>query len=111
MKRTLLCTVILLFGLLIINAQEIKYGVKSGLDFSSLKVKNQTYIVLQIPETGFYVGGFAENGAFLMLLLFRPELLYVAVDGLNQISIPLMAKYEVSEDFNVLAGPSLGLFT
>ncbi|MDO5981334.1 porin family protein [Flavivirga spongiicola] len=106
MKRTLLCTVIVLFGLLNINAQEIQFGGKAGVSFASLKVKNQTFSITN-SETGFYVGGFAEIGVFDGLT-FRPELLYIAVEDLNQISIPLMVKYEVSDVFNILAGPSFG---
>ncbi|TGV03316.1 porin family protein [Flavivirga rizhaonensis] len=106
MKKILLCTVIVLFTWLNTNAQEIKYGAKAGVDFSSLKVKNSVFSITN-NETGFYVGGFAEIRVF-EAVTFRPELLYIAVKDLNQISVPLMAKYEVSEDFNVLAGPSFG---
>ncbi|GAA3652018.1 porin family protein [Flavivirga jejuensis] len=106
MKKILLCTVITVLGLLNLNAQEIKYGAKAGVDFSSLKVKNGVFSITN-NDTGFYLGGFAEISVF-DAFTFRPELLYVAVEDLNQISIPLMVKYEVFESFNVLAGPSFG---
>ena len=106
MKKIFLCAVITVFGLLNTNAQEIQFGAKAGVGFTSLKVKSQSFSVTN-SETGFYLGGFAEIGVF-DVLTFRPELLYVAIEDLNQITIPLMVKYEVSEEFNVLAGPSLG---
>ncbi|GAA3590410.1 porin family protein [Flavivirga amylovorans] len=107
MKKRLLCIVISVFGLLNTNAQEIKYGAKAGVGFSSVKVKNQVFNITN-NDTGFYVGGFAEIRVF-DAFTFKPELLYIAVEDLNQISLPLMVKYEVSEEFDVLAGPSFGL--
>lgn len=106
MKKILLYTAIAVFGLLNINAQEIQFGAKAGVGFTSLKIKNQSFSITN-SETGFYVGGFAEIGVSDDFS-FRPELLYVSVKGLNQISIPVMAIYAVSEEFNILAGPNVG---
>ncbi|MDD7886990.1 porin family protein [Flavivirga sp. 57AJ16] len=106
MKKIVLCTVISIFTFLKTNAQEIQFGAKTGVSFASLKVKNQTFSITN-SETGFYIGGFAGIRVF-EAFTFQPELIYVAVEGLNQINMPLMVNYEVSEDFKVLAGPSLG---
>lgn len=106
MKKLLLCAIILVFSFLSMNAQGIQYGAKAGVGFTSLKVKNQSFSITN-TETGFYLGGFAVFG-ISDDFSFRPELLYISVKDLNQISIPLMAKYGVSEEFSVLAGPSVG---
>lgn len=60
--------------------------------------------------TGFFVGGFVEFGIADKFTL-QPGLNYHAAskDGykLNFLSIPVLAKYEIAEKFNVMAGPSL----
>jgi len=61
-----------------------------------------------VSETGFYIGAFAEIGVSESFI-FQPEVLYVSIKDLDQIAIPLLAKFPVSEEFNVLVGPSLGI--
>ncbi len=109
MKKLLLCAAIAVFGLSSMNAQDIKFGAKAGVDFSSAKTKVSGFSITN-SETGFYVGGFAEIGVS-DALTFQPELLYISIDGDGLINVPLMAKFGVSEKFNVLAGPTLGVFT
>ncbi|AUP81152.1 porin family protein [Flavivirga eckloniae] len=106
MKRILLYTAIAVFGLSTMNAQELGYGGKAGAAFATLKIKNQSYSITN-SETGFYIGGFADIG-ISDDFGFQPEVLYIAVEGLNQVSIPIMAKYKPSEELSILAGPSVG---
>ncbi len=110
MKKLLLLAAVAVFGLSNVNAQETKFGAKAGVDFASMKFKVSGLSVTN-SETGFYVGGFAEievSDAFT----FQPELLYVSISSndvsFDQINIPLLAKFGVSEKLNVLAGPALG---
>ncbi len=113
MKKLLLCAAIAVFGLSSMNAQDIKFGAKAGVDVASLKAKVSGFS-LTASETGFYVGGFAEIEVS-DAITFQPELLYVSIStesddsSLSHISIPLMAKFGLSEKFNVLAGPALGI--
>jgi opacity protein-like surface antigen len=107
MKKLLLCAAIAIFAMSNVNAQEVKFGLKAGADFASVKFKVESENV-STSETGFYVGAFAEIG-ISESFIFQPELLYVSVEELDQIAIPLMAKFPVSEEFNVLAGPALGI--
>lgn len=107
MKKLLLSAAIAVLGLTSVNAQDAKFGVKAGADFASIKAKANG-ISVSVSETGFYVGGFAEiniSDAFT----FQPEALYVSIKDLDQINIPLMAKFGVSEKLDVLAGPALGI--
>jgi len=105
MKKLLLCAAIAVFGMSNVNAQN--FGLKAGADFASVKLKFDGDNI-STSETGFYIGAFADievSDSFT----FQPSVMYVSVDELDQIAIPLMAKIPVSEDFSVLAGPSLGI--
>lgn len=107
MKKLLLCAAMAVFGLSSMNAQEIQFGAKAGADFESEKTKGGAFSITA-SETGFYVGAFAEIGVS-DALTFQPEVLFVSIDNYSHISVPLMAKYRVSEKFDVLAGPALGI--
>lgn len=107
MKKLFLSAVIAVSAIINVNAQEAKFGVKAGADFASLRLKAEGENVSS-SETGFYIGAFAEIGVSDSFT-FQPEVLYVSVKDLDQIAIPLMAKFPVSEEFNILVGPSLGI--
>ena len=91
---------------LYISAQEVNFGIKAGVDFASLRLKAEGENVSS-SETGFYLGAFVEIGVSDSFT-FQPEVLYVSVEDLDQIAIPLMAKFPLSPEFNILVGPSLG---
>lgn len=95
MKKLMLMAAFAVFGLTNVNAQETSFGVKAGVDFASNKVKFDGYSASG-SETGFYVGAFAEIGVSEKFAV-QPELLYVAVSDLNQIALPIMAKFMVSD--------------
>lgn len=107
MKKVLFFAAFAVFGLLSVNAQEANFGLKAGVDFASAKAEISG-ISATASETGFYIGGFAEIG-ISDTFSFQPEVLYVSIENFDQIAIPLMGKFSVSEEFNVLAGPSLGI--
>ncbi|WP_343616398.1 porin family protein [Flavobacterium sp.] len=116
MKKIILSAIaILAFGFA--NAQQTRFGVKGGLNISTLvggDVDNTKALI------GFHVGGFAEI-KIIEKLAIQPELLFSAqgtrVDGfggqdndlkLNYINIPVLAKYYITKQFTVEAGPQLG---
>ncbi len=104
MKKIILSLVaVMAFG--VANAQETKFGVMAGVDFASSKAKFAGFSATS-SETGFFVGGFADI-AISDKFHVQPELLYVSIEDLDQISIPILAKFNVAKSFNVLAGPSL----
>ena len=106
MKKIILSLVaIAAFG--VANAQEVKFGAMAGVDFASSKAKISGFGSSSASETGFFVGGFADITVSDKFHV-QPELLYVSVKDADQISLPILAKFNVAESFNVLAGPSLG---
>ena len=122
MKKIIL-TVAAVFAFGFANAQEFKFGAKTGLNVSTL-----TGDVEDVKsKIGFHIGGFAEI-KFGEKFAIQPELLFstqgakseytegfegfdVNVEEnlkLNYINLPIMAKYFVTEKLNIQAGPQVG---
>lgn len=129
MKKLLLLAVFTVVGFASTQAQEVKFGVKAGVNFATIVGDDVEEADM---KTGLHIGGFAE----IMLserFSLQPELLYsmkgakseysetVTVMGqtytaeeketlkLNYISLPIMAKFYISDAFTVHAGPQIGL--
>lgn len=105
MKKLFLLTAVAVFGLTSVNAQD--FGLKAGVDIASIKTEFDDFSAT-VSETGFYIGGYVDVEVSESIT-FQPSVMYVSVEALDQIAIPLMAKFSVSEEFSVLAGPSLGI--
>jgi len=123
MKKLMLLAAVAVFGLTSVKAQEVHFGAKAGVNFASLggDIEDQDGL------TSFHVGVVAEI-KFSEQFSFQPELLYSAQGSkeeysesfagetvdfeeklkLDYINIPLMAKYYVSENFAIEAGPQVG---
>ena len=105
MKKLIIAAIaVLSFGA--VSAQNVKFGAKAGLDMG---ISSSTFdnVTVSSSESGFYVGGFAQIGVSEKFAI-QPELLYAKVKELGQVQIPILAKYSVSKEFSVLAGPELG---
>lgn len=127
MKKLLLAAVAV-FGLTVVNAQEVSFGGKAGVNFATVTGDETDGIE---SRTAFHVGVVAE----IMIsdkFSFQPELLYSAqgakdsysytdtVFGLEEsesaeikikydyLNIPLMAKYYVIDGLSIEAGPQIG---
>ena len=107
------------------NAQDMKFGVRGGLDMVSSKYEYTdivgftttfppTPITGTVSETysttGFYFGGFVEFGLSDKFML-QPGLNYhTASDSgvkFDFLSIPVTFKYQVADKINILAGPTM----
>ncbi|MHC0442284.1 porin family protein [Flavobacterium sp. 3-210] len=122
MKKIILSAVaVMAFGFA--NAQDVKFGVKGGLNVSTITgdIENAS------SKVGFHVGGFAEIKLSEKFAI-QPELLYSTQGAkekgefeyegnvydaelnykLAYINLPIMAKYYIVEKFNVEAGPQIG---
>lgn len=98
------------------NAQETRFGVKGGLNVSSFAGGNY-YDSKSL--VGFQVGGFAEI-KIIERLSIQPEVLFSTQGAklefgnndfdtkLNYINVPVLAKFYITKQFTVEAGPQLG---
>jgi opacity protein-like surface antigen len=123
-KITLSIIAVLAFGFA--NAQEVKFGLKGGINLSTFTGD----VGSTSTRVGFQVGGFAEIKVTDKFSV-QPELLYSAqgakekggvdVNGdmqsaeviykLGYINVPIMAKYYVADKFSLEAGPQIGFLT
>ena len=115
MKKLLLCAAVAAFGLVSMNAQEVKFGAKAGVNFATVTGDDTDGVD---SRTSFHVGGVAEimvSDKFSV----QPELLYSSQgysfnDGfdidimLDYINIPVMAKFYVADNLSLEAGPQVG---
>lgn len=117
MKKALFSAALIAAASFSMSAQDIKYGVKAGVNFTNYSGD----VSGTDMRTGFHVGGLAEFkwGNFAV----QPELLYStagakadsfdpdtfqtveATDKLGYISIPVAAKYFIIEGLSIQAGP------
>lgn len=107
MKKVLFIAMITIVGLGTVNAQ--KFGATAGLHNLSIKATNSG-LSASVDATGFYAGFFGEF-QINESLNFQPEVQFAVSynngDSAEQIVLPLMMKYYVSDKFNVQAGPQL----
>ena len=123
MKKLLLTAAIAVFTLSSVNAQDITFGAKAGINIANLDVTDANID----SRTSLHLGVTAEfeiSDTFSI----QPELLYSAQGAtesdtyedsfirevseyewkLNYIQIPIMAKFYVSEGLSLEAGPQIG---
>ena len=118
MKKLFL--IIILIAGVTLQAQEIQFGVKAGLNIASINGDNFQDLS---SRTSFHVGGLLE---FKIADKFsiQPEILYSAQGAkfkaseevietnvtwkLDYLNIPVMAKYYIADKFSLEAGPQVG---
>lgn len=129
MKKLLLAMSMLL-GVMT-SAQELKFGVKAGLNIASITGDYTDYASEINPRFGLHLGGFMEY-KFTEKLAFQPELLFsmqgnkysvketyfenntLALEVLTQtnklhyINLPLLLKYYATPRLSFELGPQLG---
>ncbi|WP_322550602.1 porin family protein [Flavobacterium psychraquaticum] len=113
MKKLLLVAAIAVLAVSNINAQEIKFGVKGGLNLANVSGDNTKAFD---PVTSFNLGLMSEI-SITDKFSFQPELMYSGqgysfnsdnVVELSYLNIPLMAKYYVAKGLSIEAGPQIG---
>jgi opacity protein-like surface antigen len=103
--KKLFVTFFALFAIGFCQAQDISFGATAGYVTGEAKVKTPGFDA-SASEGGFYVGAVADisiSDAFHV----QPELLFTAIEDLNSLSLPIMAKYYVIDKLNIQAGPTL----
>ncbi|MFH6971239.1 porin family protein [Flavobacterium petrolei] len=112
MKKILLLAVVTVLGFTSVNAQEIKFGAKGGLNFASISGNNSTGSDM---VTSFNFGVLSEI-SISDKFSFQPELMYSGQGysfndntiALSYLNIPLMGKYYLTKGLSIEAGPQIG---
>ena len=100
------------FSFCCIYAQDVTFGAKGGINFSSLNGDDDDLD----GKTSFHIGGVAEIPVSDVFSV-QPELIFSsqgAKDGdikfnVSYLNIPIMAKYYVGEGISIEGGPQVGL--
>ena len=101
MKKLFVITVLAICLTFSMNAQE-GFAAKAGVNNVTVDVDGFG----SVSELGFYLGGsytFDTNGE----IQIEPSVLVSIVDDLTSLYIPVMAKYPISDQFNLQAGPQI----
>ncbi|MDQ8011676.1 MAG: porin family protein [Flavobacterium nitrogenifigens] len=112
MKKILLLAVFTVLGFVNVNAQEIKFGAKAGLNFATISednTENADFV------TSYNIGVMSEI-PLSEKFSFQPEIMYSCqgysfnndVIAMNYLNIPLMGKYYVTKGLSLEAGPQIG---
>ncbi len=112
MKKILLLAVVTVLGFTDVNAQEIQFGIKGGLNLASVSGDNTEDIDV---VTSFNFGILSEIPVSDKFS-FQPELMYSGQGysfnektiALSYLNLPLMGKYYLTKGFSVEAGPQIG---
>lgn len=108
MKLRALLFFLLVFSFYVGNSQ-VDFGVKGGVNITFFKVNEGDFGTTPESDTGFYGGFFADfiiDDGFHI----QPEILYKGVGDFEFINAPIYLKYDISNDFHILLGPSLNYF-
>jgi len=118
---------IVVFPLTIISAQQVKVGIKAGVNYAILNGDYEVWFDVK-PRTFPYVGAFAEIMISEKIFL-QPEMIYspqgigyeseeflwelikVPVKGvskLDYLNLPIMGKFYVAEGLSLQVGPQVG---
>ena len=113
MKKFFLLT-IAVFSLNLVNAQRTHFGLKAGLNASTLKQKNQDNYDY---KPGLHVGGLAHIHVTRQVAV-QPEIIYSNQGGklensevkhhVNYIAVPVIGQYMFGDGFRLQAGPQVG---
>lgn len=94
-------------------SQDVKYGVRGGLNISNLDFED-TPIMANKHRNSFYIGFFGDI-SFTKTVSLVPELQFSAegakleVFQLDYIQAPILLKFRLSEKFRFAVGPQVGL--
>ena len=105
MKKVFFCLVLSLSFSIISFAQE-GFAAKAGINNVSVKVDLGEFGSASASELGFYIGG-GYNFDVSDQFDIEPSVLLSFVSDLTSLYIPIMAKYEVADSFNIQAGPQI----
>lgn len=114
MKKWIVLTVLLVFGTIATQAQDLSFGAKAGLNLANLKPDLDD----ASTRTSFHLGAVLELGISDQFSI-QPEILYSEqgakddsdddeVVRTNYISLPVMAKFYIIDALSIEVGPQFG---
>ncbi|WP_417200793.1 porin family protein [Bizionia sp.] len=129
MKKLLVCAAVAVFSMGALSAQDVRFGVKGGVNFANLAGDfgvsgfDEDFQDAEM-KVGFHIGGLAELKLTEKFAL-QPELLfsnqgfkstYFDIDdrkqdynvNLSYVNIPIMAKFFPIDGLSIEAGPQIG---
>jgi hypothetical protein len=113
---------LLLFGIAflswsLVQAQRVHYGLKAGINTSTLNIQNQDVFDYKL---GIHAGGLAHIH-ITQNLAIQPELLYSNQGGkvrnadvkhhVNYIAVPVLGQFMFGDGFRLQAGPQVSFLT
>ena len=111
--RKLLLTIALVSFCFSANAQDSKFGATAGYQSLNVKISGGGE-ELSSDASGFFLGFFAQFSVTETFSI-QPELQYSSItdegESSGLIIIPLMMKFHVTENFNLMAGPQFDYIT
>jgi len=125
MKKIVLLSSLLVFAASSLLAQ-VTGGIKAGLNIANITAEYDGENETSEMFTGFQIGGYL-NYNLSDKLIFQPEVLYNKVGGkqseydpdlqmdisavfkFDYLSFPLNLRYNITDNFSLLAGPQIGL--
>jgi len=94
------------------HAQNIKFGVKAGINFASLSGSSIDTGGNLEGSTGYHIGAVAQLGISSKFVI-QPEILYstqgIKDVDIDYINLPVLVKFKFAKFFSIDAGPQFGL--
>lgn len=97
--------IILFYVTTTLNAQE-GFSAKAGLNNVSISLDVDEFGSVSTSNLGFFLGG-GYNLELNETFDLEPSVLLSFVNELTSLYIPIMAKYKITETFNIQAGPQI----
>ncbi|UZO79676.1 PorT family protein [Aquimarina sp. ERC-38] len=111
MKKIILVTLVFISCTHLAQAQDLKFGVKGGLNFAQINVDDGEFGPDTESKTGYHIG-LVSQFSLLGMFAVQPELLYSAQGAkdfdLDYLNIPILFKYKVAGIVSIEAGPQFG---
>lgn len=116
MKKIICVAMITVVSVFIAKAQHTQFGVKAGLNSSTINIENAQDLESIL---GFHVGGLAHIHISPHFAV-QPEIVYSAQGGetqnngkvkLGYINVPVLAQYMFDKGFRLQTGPQVGFLT
>lgn len=117
MKKLFLAISIITVSIVSVNAQNNRFGLKGGINSSSLKTTGSGATFSSDSKIGFYAGAFAQLG-IAQNFAVQPEIMYSLLGArykysnitvnrnFSYISVPVLAAY-IKDGLSIVAGPQI----